>query len=82
MGFTRRETLFINKSDSYCGSCGKSANPHEETHETVWGFPGLRDDKWSQKGCGVRWTAVSSEYVGLNAEQWCKEMRPDLEWVE
>lgn len=78
----RQETLFINKSDSFCGACGKPANPAEETHETVWGYGGLRNDKWAQKGCGVRWTHVGSEYRGGGIESAVRNMRPDLEWTE
>jgi hypothetical protein len=78
----RNEILFINKSDSFCGSCGRPANPSEETHETVWSFGGLRDDKWAQVGCGVKWKYVGSEYVGGGIEEAVRNMRPDLEWTD
>lgn len=68
------ETLFINKSDSFCGECGLPANPRELTHEKAW---------WDgAKGCGIRWTKVSSEYIGLSGlKERVQQMRPDLEWV-
>lgn len=49
-------TIFMNRSSSECGACGKDAFPTEYGHDTVAGY-GPR-----VAGCGERWTAVSSHY--------------------
>lgn len=67
-------TLFINRSDSECGACGRSANPHEQTHDHVLGYnPG--------PGCGTRWALVSSHYTGPDVAAAARRVRPDLAWV-
>lgn len=71
------EALVIDRSASYCGNCGKDANPNQETHRDITGYnpePG--------GGCGVRWKHVTSSYFGDNIEQAVRDMRPDLEWIE
>lgn len=70
---TRALVLFINRSDTQCGVCGHSADPRETSHLTRLG---LGDDR---RGCGVRWNAVSSDYVGM--DDVVKDMRPDLPFV-
>jgi len=64
---SRPFTLIINRSDSRCGNCGKSANPAEAKHDTVIGYnPG--------PGCGQRWVLVDTDYLGLDPTR----TRPDL----
>lgn len=71
MSTPNRTVLVINRSDSRCGSCGKSALPDEITHDTS---PGYGD---RPPGCGALFTHVTSEY-GYDAELRAEEMRPDL----
>lgn len=67
-------TLVINRYDSYCGECRKSASPYAESHDKVYGYrPG--------EGCGAVFDSVASDYFGLNMKERIAEMRPDLEWV-
>jgi hypothetical protein len=75
----RNKTLFINKSDSFCGGCGQNADPSEVSHETVFGG-GLRTQV--RKGCGVVYEYVASEYRGGGIEDAVRNMRPDLKWSE
>lgn len=68
-------TLYINKSDSRCGACGKSADPYEESH--------ISGDWYNDKrlmGCGVIFTSVASDYTHIGPED-ISAMRPDLPWV-
>lgn len=63
-------TLYIDRSYSNCGACGRNADPNEKAHvmESMVG-----------EGCGATFTAVSSNYTdhdGLYDR--IKEMRPDL----
>ena len=74
-----RDLLIVNKSDSFCGNCGQSADPSEGAHETVFGL-GLREQVG--RGCGVVWKRVGSEYRGGGIENSVREMRPDLEWSD
>lgn len=67
----RRHTLVINRWDTYCGHCGKSAVMSEATHETV--PPGYAPGPATQ-GCGVRWVLADSDYMGLDPTI----CRPDL----
>lgn len=69
-------TLQIGGWSSRCGECKKGCDPYEETHETVLSY-----SPTDEKGCGVRWTHVSSDYVGEAAENAVKIMRPDLIYV-
>lgn len=57
-------TLYMNRSDSECGACGKNAFPQEEGHFTLAGWY-LANDGERQPGCGERWTAVSSHYSDI-----------------
>lgn len=73
-------TLYINKSESRCGGCGKGADPYEESHITLVGWAAVND---KMKGCGADYTDVSSDYryfPGL-AEA-IQAMRPDLPYIE
>lgn len=48
--------IYINRSNSRCGECGKGAFPSENAHLTQAGY--VR----GVKGCGAIWTAVGSDY--------------------
>ena len=52
--------LIINRTDSKCGDCGKSANPDESGHYTILGYV----DNGSS-GCGKEWDSVSSDYINM-----------------
>lgn len=72
-------TLYINKSESRCGACNGGADPHEESHITLLGWR-ARNDK--MQGCGVTYTAVSSDYFNFpGLVEQIKEMRPDLPYI-
>ena len=72
-------TLFIDKSDSTCGACGKGADPYEESHITLMGCSAVNDN---MKGCGAEFTNVSSHYNFLGGlEDRIEEMRPDLPFL-
>lgn len=72
----RKETLIIDTWNSSCGNCGKGANPEEASHDTVLGY-GVKNEK----GCGVKWKYVSSNYSGMGKAFYenIRKMRPDLE---
>lgn len=65
--------LYIDRSSTECGVCRHSADPRETSHLTRLGLGADR------RGCGVRWTHVSSNYVGM--DDTVKEMRPDLPFL-
>jgi hypothetical protein len=72
-------TLYIDKSDSTCGACGKGADPYEESHITLVGWHAINGQT---KGCGAVYDAVSSHYSFLGGlEERIEEMRPDLPWL-
>ena len=71
------ETLYINRSDSLCGTCGLGADPSEQGHKTLLGYGVQRDSG----GCGAVWTKVSTQAYGSGIEEAAQTMRPDLEWV-
>ena len=76
MGYGAMTTLYINKSESRCGECNKGCDPYEETHITLLGWFATND---KMKGCGARFTDVSSDYVGMpGLADAIKLMRPDL----
>lgn len=67
-------TLFINRSDSRCGECGKNADPNESSHAMLV----MRGE-----GCGAVFDAVSTHYwdfEGLYAS--VRAMRPDLPFID
>lgn len=75
--------LYINKSDSRCGECGRPAKPTEDTHEwagNIWLMEGPSFE--TKQGCGVRWTHLSSDYLDYD-HLWdqVRALRPDLEFV-
>jgi hypothetical protein len=67
--------LVINRSDSKCGACGRGADPHERSHDTIleWGDKGA--------GCGVLWRHLDSDYRGAGIPEAAMAMRPDLTWI-
>ena len=70
----RPHTLIINRSDSRCGNCGRSADPKEPTHEKVLGYsPG--------EGCHQRFVLMDSDYMGIGMREACERLRSDLTWV-
>lgn len=75
MTFRNPGTLYVDKSESFCGSCGKHASPYELTHESAFG--------WNDEleGCHVRFDTIDSNYIGLRINQWAAKMRPDLIYV-
>lgn len=52
--------LIINRSDSRCGSCGKSASMYEAGHYTILGYT-----ENGQPGCLEEWDSVSSDYIQI-----------------
>ena len=72
-----RVVLYVGRTSSTCGACGKGADPHELRHSTILryapGDPG--------PGCGALFTDVASEYIGESAEQAVRALRPDLPFV-
>jgi hypothetical protein len=69
--------LFVNRSESRCGSCNGGADPHEESHKTLLGWFAVND---ALEGCGERYTAVSSDYWGMEAD--LAALRPDLPLID
>lgn len=70
--------LRIGRSSSHCGECGRGANPHQLTHDTVLSWS---REEAAKPGCGVRWTHVESEYIGPEAEAATRRLRPDLAYL-
>ena len=72
-------TLYINKSESRCGACNMGCNPDELTHDTLTGYAAFND---RMKGCGARFVAVDSDYIGMpGLAEAIQQMRPDLPYV-
>lgn len=69
-----RVVLYIDRSSSRCGACGKSCLPSEEAHSTPCGYD-------QHEGCGARYTHLSSNCFGGGIEEAAQHMRPDLPWV-
>jgi hypothetical protein len=71
--------LYINKSESRCGNCNVGCDPDEEYHMTAMGWHVWND---KIKGCGAKFTEVSSDYQGMEGlVETIKEMRPDLPYT-
>lgn len=66
--------LIVGGWQSTCGNCGQGANPQDKRHYKCYGYGK------QPKGCGVKWTHITSSYVGLNMRERTLRMRPDLEW--
>lgn len=69
-----KHILEVSGFSSRCGTCGQSADPHEETHGTMLGYGATN----GQPGCGVRWTHIASYYAYPGMADRLKAMRPDL----
>jgi hypothetical protein len=69
-------TIFIDTWSSTCGNCGLGADPEEKKHKTELGYGAN-----GAPGCGIKWKYVSSNYAGNKPERWCKQMRPDLKYL-
>lgn len=67
-------TLIIDRSDTRCSNCRKSVSPYAETHETNLGYGPIN----GTPGCGAKFIATASGYVGPGISERIKEMRPDL----
>lgn len=71
--------LFIDRSNSRCGACGKGADPAEKQHDTIIEY----SPNTGRPGCGAIYEAVSTNYVNLDGlYDSIKEMRPDLQFVD
>lgn len=67
--------LVINPSHSWCGNCGKGANPRAERHDRILCY----GDESGRPGCGAVWTHVTSDYQSIDRlHVRVREMRPDL----
>lgn len=66
-------TLIVNRTDSYCGSCGRSALP-SETHHTI--TPGLSGEK---PGCGDKFIYIASGYTMMKDK--LTKAYPHLIWA-
>lgn len=55
--------LILNRSDSRCGNCNKSADPNEQGHFTILGY---KDN--GSPGCGELWDSVESDYINMGKE--------------
>lgn len=65
-------TLIIDKSESFCGDCGRYALYTELTHDSAFA---------QGEGCGVAWEYVTSNYFGLGIGKFAAQARPDLKWI-
>lgn len=70
------KTLFVGRSSSSCGNCGRPAFPHDETHAKIAGWGP------EQTGCEIKWEYVTSTYVGEGLEDSVRKMRPDLKFYD
>lgn len=66
--------LIINRSDTKCWACNRSADANELAHYTVIGYD-------SGVGCGEVYTHVTSHYAGQGIEESVRSARPDLIWI-
>jgi len=55
--------LILNRTDSRCGKCSKSASCHEDGHFTILGYT---DN--GQPGCGELWDSVESDYINMGKQ--------------
>jgi len=65
--------LIVSGSSTKCSVCGKGADYNEKTHKTVLGWGSDLGE-----GCGVRWTHITTGYIGGGIEEATRAMRPDL----
>lgn len=71
-------TLYIDKSESMCGGCGKGCDPYEESHITLLGWHAVND---KMKGCGAVYTELDSHYNMIGLIESIRDIRPDLPWI-
>lgn len=70
-------TLFVNRSDAYCGECSLGADPSDLSHDLILGY-----GRKNRKGCGVTWESISTDYATtLPLVEAIKKMRPDLTYI-
>jgi len=58
----REKTIIINRFDSKCGKCGKSATIEDGYHKTVYGY----GPENGTDGCGAVWEYIDSDYTGIS----------------
>lgn len=73
---SNKHILTINRFDSNCNNCLDGADPTEKEHNIVVGY------SKREKGCGVKWTHVTSDYSGQTQKESVMKMRPDLTWID
>lgn len=71
-----RKTILIDRSSSECGGCGDPCLPSEKSHDTLAGYSAKPGDK----GCGVVWEYVSSNYLDDSLHNAARRIKPDLQW--
>lgn len=82
IAYNKSETavLYINKSESRCGSCDGGADPYELSHETLLGWYAMND---KMQGCGAKFISVSTDYINFpGLKEAITQMRPDLPYFE
>lgn len=77
MSRRKKAVIIIDTWSSECGGCGKQADPDSKTHDKLLGW----GKENGNPGCGIRYKYVASHYGGTEADEWCRRMRPDLEYI-
>ena len=72
-----RVVLWVDRWSSRCGACGRSADPKQETHAVQLGY----GPENGSPGCGARFEAIASEFVGAGVDEAVRAMRPDLPYL-
>lgn len=54
-------TISIGSCESRCLGCGKSADPSDDGHTTIYGY----GEQNGTPGCGEPWTAVRIGYIRM-----------------
>lgn len=70
MAVMMRPTIIVNRSESYCSECGKTALYDEKCHETPCGYD-------RHEGCGAEWLDLATNYFGMDVSG----CRPDLPYI-
>lgn len=73
------ETLIIDRWYSRCNNCGFDCDPYEKEHLTNLGYD---EEIRKTPGCGVKWTHITSGYIGFGVENSIMAMRPDLIFID
>jgi hypothetical protein len=71
-----KEAIVIGRTFSHCGNCGRDADLHDRSHETVIGYGP------HSPGCKIVYKYVTSDYSGDSIKVACQQLRPDLEWFD